>query len=63
MVLLRDSSVDIAAGTDWTAGIRFSAGARDFAFLHNVQTGSEMHSASYPMGTGFSFPRGKADRA
>jgi hypothetical protein len=63
MVLLRDSSVDIMAGTDWTAGIRFSAGARDFALLHNVQTGSKTHSASYPMGTGFSITRGKVDRA
>jgi hypothetical protein len=29
-------------------------------FLHFVQTGSEVHPASYPMGTGGSFPGGKA---
>jgi hypothetical protein len=28
-----------------------------------VQTGSEAHPASYPMGTGGSFPEGKAVRA
>jgi hypothetical protein len=28
-------------------------------FLHNDQTGSEAHSVSKTMGTGFSFPGGK----
>jgi hypothetical protein len=27
-----------------------------FSVLHSAQTGSEAHSASYPMGTGGSFP-------
>jgi hypothetical protein len=50
-----DSSVGIATG--WTAG---RAGARDFQFLHSVQTGSGAHPTSYSMGTGGSFLGGKA---
>jgi hypothetical protein len=34
-----------------------------FSLLHSVQTGSEAHPASYPMGTGGSFPGGKAAAA
>jgi hypothetical protein len=37
--------------TGWTTGVRFSVGARDF-FLHSIQTGSGVHQASYPIGTG-----------
>jgi hypothetical protein len=33
---------------------------QEFALLHVVQTGSEAHPASYPMGTGDSLPGGKA---
>jgi hypothetical protein len=40
--------------------VRFPAGARDFSLLYSVQTGHEAHPASYPMGTGGSFPGGKA---
>jgi hypothetical protein len=32
--------------------IRFPAGARDFSLLHSIQTGSEVHTASCPIGTG-----------
>jgi hypothetical protein len=32
----------------------------EFSPLHIVQTGSEAHPASYPMGTGGAFPGGKA---
>jgi hypothetical protein len=32
-----------------------------FSLLHSVQTRSEAHPASYAMGTGGSFPKGKAD--
>jgi hypothetical protein len=38
--------------TDWTAGVRFPAGVRDIYLLHSVQTSSETHPSSYPMGTG-----------
>jgi hypothetical protein len=37
------------------AGFRFLEG-QDFSLLHSVQTGSEAHPASYPMGTRGSFP-------
>jgi hypothetical protein len=49
----RDSYVGIATG--WTAGVQFLAEARDFYFLHVVQTDSGVHPTSYPMGTGGSF--------
>jgi hypothetical protein len=39
------------------------AAVQDFSLLHIVQTGSAAHPASYPMGTGGSFPRGKAAEA
>jgi hypothetical protein len=41
----------------WTAGVLFLAGARDFSVFCSVQTGSEAHPASYPMGTRGSFPQ------
>jgi hypothetical protein len=59
----RDSSVSIALGygpDDRGSGIRFSAGAGNFSLHHCVQNGSGAHPASYPMGTGGSFPGGKA---
>jgi hypothetical protein len=34
--------------------------SQDFSLLHVVETGSEVHPTSYPMGTGGSFPGGKA---
>jgi hypothetical protein len=45
---------------------RLLAGRRkgqQFSLLHVVQTGSEAHPASYPTGTGGSFPASKADGA
>jgi hypothetical protein len=39
--------------------LQFLARARDFSLLHSVQTGSGVHPASSPMGTGDSFLRGK----
>jgi hypothetical protein len=53
----RDSSTSIATG--WTAqggGIRFPVGARNLSLLRNVQTGSGVYAASYPMGTGAPSP-------
>jgi hypothetical protein len=46
--------------TGWTAGVRFSVGARDFSLLHSVETASGAHPASYLMGTGGLFPWDKA---
>jgi hypothetical protein len=46
----------------WTTeGSEFeSRQGQDFYLLNVVQTGSGAHPASYPMGTGSSFPGGKA---
>jgi hypothetical protein len=46
--------------TGWTIGVRFTVGAGSLSLLHRVQTGSGLHPASYSMGTGGSFPGGKA---
>jgi hypothetical protein len=59
----RDSSVGIATGyglDDRGSRVLFLAGAGIFSLHHRYQTGSGAHSASYPMGTGVSFPGGKA---
>jgi hypothetical protein len=44
---------------DWAIEVRSPTGA-DFSSSPCVQTGSGAHPASYPMGTGGSFPGGKA---
>jgi hypothetical protein len=57
----RDSVVGIATGyelDDRGVGVRVPVG-QEFS-VHSVQTGSGAHLASYPMGTGDSFPGGKA---
>jgi hypothetical protein len=54
----RDSSVGIATGYGLD-GQGLIPG-RDVSLLHSVQTGSGAHPASYPMGTGGSFPGDKA---
>jgi hypothetical protein len=54
-----DSAVGIATGLT-TKGSEFeSRWGQEFSLLHVVQTGSGAHPASYPMGTGGSFPEGK----
>jgi hypothetical protein len=40
--------------------VRFLSGAGNFSLHHRVQNGSGAHPASYLMGTGGSFPGGKA---
>jgi hypothetical protein len=40
--------------------VRSPIGAEDFSSSPCVQTSSEAHPASYPMGTGGPFPGGKA---
>jgi hypothetical protein len=59
----RGISVSIATGyglDDRMIGVRFSTGAGNFSLRHRVQTGSGAHPASYSIGTGGSFPGGKA---
>jgi hypothetical protein len=46
--------------TDWTAGVPSPLEAEDFSSNFCVQTGSGVHPASYTVGTGGSFPGGKA---
>jgi hypothetical protein len=46
--------------TDWTAGVRSPTEAEDFSSNPCVQTGSGAHPASCTMGTGGSFPGGRA---
>jgi hypothetical protein len=36
----------------WTVRVRFSAEARDFSLLHNVQNNYEAYPACYAMSTG-----------
>jgi hypothetical protein len=58
----RDSVVGIATGyglDDQGVGVRVPVG-QEFSILHVVQTGFGVHPTSYPMGTGGSFPGGKA---
>jgi hypothetical protein len=46
--------------TDWTAGVRSLTEAENFSSNLCVQTGSGAHPASCTVGTGGSFPGGKA---
>jgi hypothetical protein len=58
-----DSSVGIATGyvlDDRGFRVRFPVGAGNFSLHHRVQNGSGTHPASFPMGTGGSFPGSKA---
>jgi hypothetical protein len=58
----RGSAVGIATAfklDERGVGVRVLVGS-EFSLLHIVQTGSGAHPASYPMGTGDSFPGGKA---
>jgi hypothetical protein len=45
---------------DWTTGVWSATEAEDFSSSLCIQTGSGAHPASCQMGTGGSFPRGKA---
>jgi hypothetical protein len=59
----RDSAVGIATGCgldDKRLGVRIPVVSR---ILLVVQTGSEIHPASYPTATGGSFPGGKVAEA
>jgi hypothetical protein len=57
----RDSTVDIATGywmNDGGFGVKSPGSVKNF--LHDVQTGSGAHPASYPMGMWASFSGSKA---
>jgi hypothetical protein len=58
VVMSRDSSVGKVR--DWTAVVRFPAGASDFPLLYNLHTDTWTYPASYTMGTRGSFLWGKA---
>jgi hypothetical protein len=45
---------------DWTTGVQSPTEAEDFSNSLCIQTGSGAHTACCPMGTGGSFPGGKA---
>jgi len=44
----------------WMNGVRISAGVGNYSLRHSVHTGSIAQRASYPKGTGKSFPGSKA---
>jgi hypothetical protein len=59
----RVSSGSIVSGyglDDRVIGVRSPAGTKDFSSILCLQTGSGAHTASCTMGTGGSFPGGKA---
>jgi hypothetical protein len=59
----RVSSGSIVSGyglDDRAIGVRSPEGAKDFSSILCVQTGSEAHPASCPMGTEGPFPGGKS---
>jgi len=47
-----------ARGTDWMTGVRSPTEEKDFSSSLCVQTSSEVHPVSYPMGTGVQRGRG-----
>jgi hypothetical protein len=55
-----DSSFGMSMG--WTVGF-ISWQGQDFSVLHNVQTGSGVHTASYPMDAGGCFPMGWSSKS
>jgi hypothetical protein len=59
----RDSLVEIGTGyglDNRMIRVRFLSEAGNFSLRHLVQTGTGAYPASYSMGTGDSFSRGKA---
>jgi hypothetical protein len=60
MILLTGSIVSDYGLDDRVIEVRSPTEAEDFSSSPCVQTGSETHPASYPMGTGGPFPGGKA---
>jgi hypothetical protein len=54
-----DSSIGTTTARGWTIWVRFLA-VQDLYFLHSVRAEPAAHPASYQVGTGASFPGGKA---
>jgi hypothetical protein len=69
IVQFSNAEVNIVMLSQYSHGLRAGGPGFDsrqdqyFSLLHSVQTGSGAHPASYPMGTGCSFPGGKATGA
>jgi hypothetical protein len=64
-VMKYDASNEVVTGAGIATGYGLDgpgsiSAVQDFPLLHSVQTDSGTHPASYPMGTGGSFPGGKA---
>jgi hypothetical protein len=60
----RDNAFGIATGYRLDEGSEFEyRWGQEFSLLQVTQTGPGVHPTSYPMGTGSSFPRGKAAEA
>jgi hypothetical protein len=55
-----DSSVTTVTGYGLDGSGSIPGRGERYFLLHGVQTGSEAHTASYPMGTGGSIPKVKA---
>jgi hypothetical protein len=51
------------SATVWTVRDSNPAASKRFYLVHNVQTGSEAHTASYSIGIGGYFPRVKGPRS
>jgi hypothetical protein len=60
---LTNTALILVLAVCWTTKVRYPIGVRDFSILHSVQTGSEAHPASYPMGTWSSFLKDKVAEA
>jgi hypothetical protein len=56
----RDSAVGITMSYGMEGPDSILGSAMFFSLLHSIQTETETHPASYSMGTGGSFPGGKA---
>jgi hypothetical protein len=55
---ISQSPFNIMLTTDWTTGVRTTTDAKGFSSCLCVQITSEVHIASFSMGTGGSFPGG-----
>jgi hypothetical protein len=61
IILINYKGIALGYGLE-DRGVRVPARAGNFSLHHRVQTGSEIHPASCPMGTRGSFSRGEGAR-
>jgi hypothetical protein len=64
-IIVKSNDSSVGRALDYGLEVRgpmvlFPAGAGNFSFHHRLQNGSGSNPASYPMGTGCSFPGVKA---